>query len=449
MALEAAMSQLTLAWPRYVSSTVANLQVREYAYHQPVSDLLVANEVRALAELPLEKYLGNFYLEDDSETGRRIHLLLQQSEDHRDVSFLEEAGELLMEQSTRRPGHWQSPALPPWSPPPSINELSDNAYQFSPVSNDPFAKVGCVKIVESRAIPQHTPVSNEPQHMSYPDLLINPPERWLRKSSTDPQPMRLIKPIFISNIQPASFSKSSSWLDQQVQRQLGATPTSSEQKAPFMPIKPKPLKAPAPRMRKPKPTLQPTPPANQHTGGLQRPQGQPGQPFRPINPYFSVPKWQEGQSHVSPAITGSQPQMNAAPYKGSYSNNANQFSGTLPRTGAHPTANPGVNYNQFPSPPMSATALPSIQPAPKPITKQQPYNHDTRQQPSTQSPAIRTPTSPLTSSFQGDMPWLKPKSAQSKPATAATEPTEIESYDEEYRKAKETADNLKETLAKK
>jgi hypothetical protein len=47
------------------------------------------------------------------------------------------------------------------------------------------------------------------------------------------------------------------------------------------------------------------------------------------------------------------------------------------------------------------------------------------------------------------MPWLKPKPAQSKPATAATESTEIESYDEEYRKAKETAENLKETLAKK
>ena len=448
MTLEAATSPLTLAWPRYVSSTVENLQVRECAYHQPVSDLLVANEVRALAELPFEKYLGNFYLEDDSETGRRILWLLQQSEDHRDVSFLAEAGELLMEQSTRRPGHWQSPSLPPWSSPPSINELSDNAYQFSTFSNDPFAKVGCVKIVESKAIPQHTPVSNEPQHTSYPELLINPPERWLRKSPTDPQPMRLIKPISLSNIQPGPFSKSSSWLDQQVQRQLGATPSSSEQKAPLMPIKPKPLKASTPRMRKPKPTLQQNPSANQHTGGLQRPQDQPGQHFRPINPYFSVPKWQEGRFHVSPATAGSQPQMNAAPYKGSYSNNANQLSGTLPRTGVHPTANLGVNYNQFPSLPMSATALLSTQPAPKPTTKQQPYNRDARQQPLTQSPAIRIPTSPLTSSFQGEMPWLNPKPAQSKPATAATEPTEIESYDEEYRKAKETADNLKEMLAK-
>jgi hypothetical protein len=96
--------------------------------------------------------------------------------------------------------------------------------------------------------------------------------------------------------------------------------------------------------------------------------------------------------------------MNAAPYKESYSNNANQLSGTLPRTGVHPTANLGVDYNQFPSPPMSATALLSTQLAPKPTTKQQPYNRDARQQPPTQSPAIRIPTSPLTSSFQGEMP---------------------------------------------
>jgi hypothetical protein len=192
-----------------------------------------------------------------------------------------------MKQSTRLPAQWRLPAP---TPPPVVSDLSDDAYQFSPMSNDPFAKVGCVKVVDSKMLPQYSPVPNEPQHPVYPNPLINPPERWLRKSQKDPQPMRLIPPLPIST--------TPSWLDQQVQRQLGTPPIISGQNIPLLPINPKPVKAPDPyRVHKCAANPKPKAPARKkQASGAPRPQGMSHQPILPINPHFLVPKCSKAPS---------------------------------------------------------------------------------------------------------------------------------------------------------
>ncbi|KAE9372339.1 hypothetical protein N431DRAFT_375469, partial [Stipitochalara longipes BDJ] len=286
--------------------------VTAYTRAAEIRELYGPNEVRALAELPLEKYASKFHLDDNSEKGRRILWLLERSEQNRDVSLLEKAGELLMEQSTRLPAHWRSLPIPA---PPLRNGLSDDAYQFSPMSNDPFAKVGFVKVAESKVASRYSPVPNEPQHTAYPDLLVNPPERWVRQSPKDFQPMR--------HIQPARLFSSYSWLDQQVQRQLRSPPISNMQKLPCAPVKPKPIKTTDPyRVHKPATnskskahdTMTQTPISNQWSDP-RTPQGLPQLPTTPINTYFLDPKWQKDLSRS---------EYNVHAYQEPYSSSANQ-----------------------------------------------------------------------------------------------------------------------------
>jgi len=431
------MSQHILAWTRYETSTDVSLQVSTVSCWQRETDLRVANEVRALAELPLEKYASKFHLDDDSDIGRRILWLLEQSERNRDVSPLEEAGELLMEQSTRVPAHWRSPAV---SAPPVSHGLPDDVYRFSPMSNDPFAKVGFVRVVESRATPHYPSVSNEPQHTAYPDLLVNPPERWIKHSPRDPQPMRLPNPLFSSY----------SWLDQQVQRQIGSAAISNTQQPPYAPVKPKPVKAVDPyRVRKPAAT----PKSKSHATKTQTKstqwsgtQGIPQLPVATTNPYFSAPKGKENMSGYDTTIYAYPP----------YSSSAAQIYQAGPAGGAQaPVKSAGnlqnqspcpgmVVYNQFPPPPKVEQGT---HPAPRPIVGQQPYDPTTYLLP--QPPAIRIPTTPLIPSSQAQMPWIMVTYDPAKPGPAATKPTETNSYDEVFRKAQETADNLAKMLGTK
>jgi hypothetical protein len=390
------------------------------------------------SRLPLSKY--RIDLDDDSETGKRILQLLQQSEQNRDVSLLEEAGELLMAQSTKLPRHWQTPA------PLRLvhNELSDEAYRFSPMSNDPFAKVGNVKISQSMSIPRAVVVPNEPQHTTYPDMLVNPPERWVRKSPNDPQPMQLVRPLPLPN--------SCAWLDEQLWRQLGVLPNKIQTKTPSASTNSMLAKAPdSYRVRKPVGTMQSkakAPTSTQQLGtsrGFQGPLAQSGQPIKSNS---CIPQFQAGYQRNTPYNTGSQ----ACP------SNASQAPLIPPTRSTNPPTNPAgkqnprpVKYNnQFPTPPTSARATPSTHPANntmRPITNQQQQHNATSYETFfSQSPAIRKPTSPLTRNVQGYVPLLEPKPCHNKSVTTTVEPEETESYDEMYRKAKETADNLTKML---
>lgn len=69
-------------------------------YKSEFADHGIANELRALEQLPLGKEAD---LWDTSATGRRIYYLLRTSEDTRDVSLLDEAGRLRWEQIYRPP----------------------------------------------------------------------------------------------------------------------------------------------------------------------------------------------------------------------------------------------------------------------------------------------------------------------------------------------------------
>jgi hypothetical protein len=287
-----------------------------------------------------------------------------------------------MAQFTRLPPYWQSPAPPP---PCQINDISDDAYQFSLMSNNPFAKVGCVKIVESTAVPQPLAVSNEPQDTKYPDKLVNPPEIWLQKSPKSPQPMHLISPI------PLSL-KSSLWLDQQVQRQLGTV--SSEYKTPHVPVKPKPVKAldlysvrkPASNPRhKATATNKQVLHTYQQIAVPQKPQTMPSQSTSITNPNLPTPNHQELYGFL-PSITGS---LNAAGYQGSYFNNAYHISRALPTKDTHPTFNfndiPSLNmaiHNQFPIPSTPAMTTESAQAAFRTTSDLQPYSPNTHKTPS-------------------------------------------------------------------
>lgn len=417
-----------------------------------------------------------------------------------------------MAQSTRLPLQWQSPTPPP--PLRQINDLSDSASQFSPMSNDPFAKASCVKIIESMAIiSQPLALPNEPQHTLYPDMLVNPPERWLRKSPNDPQPMRLIPPI------PLSL-KSSLWLDQQVKHQLGTG--SSENKTTHVPVKPKPVKAPDlyrvqkpatnPRPRAPTPNKQ-APQTYRQSAVPQRPQTMPSQPTSLASPNLPSPNWHQEFYGLLSSSTGS---FSTAGYQGSYSNNADQISRTPPTRGTHPTFNssrisspnmaiqnklpiPPISpmttvstqavfrpnsyqqpynpnkissphqaaiwiptaplasafqvevpqQNQYSVPPQSAIASQSTQTVLKLITSQQPCNTNADKTPLINPPAIRTPTTPLTSTFQLEMQQSEFTFEHYKPSTAAAEPTKTERYEEVYCEAKEAADNLEKLLGKK
>jgi hypothetical protein len=256
--------------------------------------------------------------------------------------------------------------------------------------------------------------------------------------------MRLIPPI------PIPISNSYSWLDQQVQRQIGAAPIKSEHKPPHASMKPKSAKAPDPyrvhkpsanTKPKPKATNKQTPASAQQPGGFQRFQGLPTQNVPLINPSLSVPKWQEGSSGVTPS-PGSQPD----------NSNASQTTRTLPTTGTYSTTNSSGSSNayphQFPALPTSARATPSTYPAiaVRPITNQQPPTATSYESFFSQSPAIRTPISPLTSNVPADLPWLEYKPGCDKSITAAAEPIETKSYNEVYRLAKKTADNLAQML---
>jgi hypothetical protein len=68
--------------------------------HNSMLTISSANELRAIDELPLR---SAYELNDKSEKGIRIWRLLQISEQTRDVSLLEEAGQLLWEQVVGRP----------------------------------------------------------------------------------------------------------------------------------------------------------------------------------------------------------------------------------------------------------------------------------------------------------------------------------------------------------
>lgn len=345
-----------------------------------------------------------------------------------------------MAQSTKIPRHWQTPA------PLRLvhNELPDEAYRFSPMSNDPFAKVGNVKVSQSMPIPRAVVVPNEPQHTIYPDMLVNPPERWVRKSPNDPQPMRLIPPLPLPD--------SCSWLDEQIWRQIGGLPIKSENKIPSAPTKSILSKASdSYRVRKPVGTTQSktmAPNSTQEVGtsrGFQGPQLHNGQPIK-SNSY--IPQLQAGYPRNNSYNTGSQ----------TCSSNAGQAPSIPPTRSTNPPANRvgnlnprPVKYNQFPAPPTSASATPSTHPTittMRPSTNQQQQQHKAMSYETffSQSPAIRTPTSPLTPNVQGHLPLLEPKPGHDKPGTRTVEPEEKESYDEMYRKAKETADNLTKML---
>jgi hypothetical protein len=312
------------------------------------------------------------------------------------------------------------------------------------MSNDPFAKVGFIKVVESMPVSQHPLLPNEPQHTTYPDLLVNPAERWIRSSPNDPRPMRLIRPI--------PMSSSHAWLDQQVQRQLGTSAIRNLQKLPQAPVKPNPIKATNPyRVRKPSASSKPKAQITKtqtavsiQKGGLPTPQGLPlpQLPMTTTNPYFSVPKLQKD-------FPGSE--ANAYSSQGQYYSNENRPPLAAPTRRAHATANavsipaPSLAvYNQIPSPTKfrSSSQIPS-----RPVVNQQPY--DPSAHPLPQPPAIRTPTTPLSSSSQRQVSWIIYTPEPSKSATANAESTEMKSYAEVYREAQQTADDLAKMLAKK
>jgi hypothetical protein len=105
--------------------------------------------------------------------------------------------------------------------------------------------------------------------------------------------------------------------------------------------------------------------------------------------------------------------------------------------------------NQFSASPTSTGTPPSAQSASKPISNQQAFSSSTFKTSFPHPPAIRTPIMPLTSTFQTEMPQFEPTPNHYKFTTSAAELSETESYEEVYRKAKETADNLKKMLSKK
>ncbi len=344
-----------------------------------------------------------------------------------------------MAQSTKIPRHWQTPA------PLRLvhNELLDEAYRFSPMSNDPFAKVGNVKISQSMSIPRAAVVPNEPQHIAYPDMLINPPERWVRKSPNEPQPMRLIPPLPLPD--------SCSWLDEQIWGQIIRLPIKSENKTPSASNKSILAKAPdSSRVRKAVSTTQPRAKAAtsiQQVGTSRGFQGPPVHNRQPIKSNSCIPQLQAGYPRNTLFNTGSQ----------TCSSNGSQAPLIPPTRSTKPPANPAgnpnslpVKYNQFPTSPSSARAAPILHPAittMRPITTQkQQHNAISYETFFSQSPAIRTPTAPLTTNVQGDIPLLEPKPGHNKPGTRTFDPEETESYDEMYRKAKETADNLTKML---
>jgi hypothetical protein len=83
----------------------------------------------------------------------------------------------------------------------------------------------------------------------------------------------------------------------------------------------------------------------------------------------------------------------------------------------------------------------------RPITNlQQQHSATTYEAFFSQSPAIRTPTNPLNPNVQEYLPLLEPKPGHKKSATRTVKPEGTESYDEMYRKPKETADNLTKLL---
>jgi hypothetical protein len=237
--------------------------------------------------------------------------------------------------------------------------------------NGPFAKVGIVKIVESLKVPQDIPVPNEPNHIPYPELLVNLPERRLRKSPNDPQPMRLIPPIPISNTY--------SWLNEQVRRQIGAT------------IHPKAMKTSDPyRIRKPTATAKPrttksqAPAQTSTASGFQRTL-QPTDLYNPhINPYLSIPQWQKNLYGLPPpTATTSQPQSNPIAYQASYSGRLNHVHTPLTEW-TYPAANPGkisqthsAGLNSSPAPLTSAIPLATGHLTMRSSTNQKPYNPTT------------------------------------------------------------------------
>jgi len=426
---------------------------------------MVANELRALDELPLESE-NKFYLHDHSENGRRIYEILRKSEKNHDVSLLEEAGQLLWQQSMKLPPHWQSPSsrsLPP-------NDLPDDVYRFSPMSNDPFAKAGCVRTVECKTATQHLPATKslefshaesrlkESEHCAYPELLINPPERWIKNSPRYPQPMPLI--------QPAAFVNSYPRPKQQSKRQIAAKPTSGEQREPVMSKKPNPVKSsdtchilkPAPEPKsKAKASKKQTSYSAQQIRGSQGFQNLQQQPAPVINPSLLVPSQQQVYWAVPPPGTGLQPTINTAAHQSIYSNNANrppvrsQAGATHPTTNLVIASNPDLAIqNQFPAPsvPGFRTAMYSTAGY---IPNQQPY-HPTADQPHLPHPsAIRTPTTPIPSNQQAqlDMPWLSLTPGSYTSVTTAAQAIGTQPYDEVYRIAKETAENLAKALGKK
>jgi hypothetical protein len=247
--------------------------------------------------------------------------------------------------------------------------------------------------------------------------------------------MRLIPPIPI----PISKSYSYSWLDQQVQHQIRAAPIKSEQNPTHASMKPKSGKAPDTyRVHKPSANTKPRPKAT----NKQNPASSQTQNDPLVNPSLSVPKWQAGSSGVTPS-PGSQP----------YNSNASKTIRTLPTIGTHSTTNPSGNSsaypNQFPALPTSAMATQSTYPAivVRPTNNQQPPTATSYEAFFSQPPAIRTPIMPLTSNAPADLPWLEYKPDRDKSIiTAAAEPIETKPYDDVYRLAKKTADNLTQML---
>jgi hypothetical protein len=459
------MSQCTLAWKRYVSFGDANPPVRGFSRLQPVADLVVVNELRALDELPLEP-TTKFYLHDNSDNGNRIYELLRQSEKNRDVSLLEEAGELLWEQSMKQPPHWQSPFssfLP-------LNDLTDDVYRFRTMSNDPFAKEGSVKAIEPQAIPQKSARINslvlsiaenhleEPEQCAYPDLLINPPERWIKGSPRYSQPMPLIQPLALMNSYPMPVP--------QIQRQISATPNGSEQKKPLVSKKSNPTKA-SDTYRVLKPAADPKskakPPRKrnlhsaQQAGGSQGFQSLQQHPAPVINSNLLVPSWQQAYLISTPAPTGLQPTMNTPAYQSIYSTNTHQPPALSQTHVTQPTVNLTTTSNPF-------FAMPNRLPPPLTpgiyqasyltkghIPNPQSYHPAASQPPFIQLPAIRIPTTPIASNqqVQIDMPWLSLTHGSYTSVTSAAQAIGTQSYDEVYHIAKETADNLAEALGKK
>lgn len=143
-----------------------------------ITNHLAAFEHRAIAELPLGK-LKDLY--DTSKTGLRIYHLLEESEQNRDVSLLQEAGELLFCQATQHPYPIKDPKVIPACENGLEKKPAFGCSQSAMTTIDPdadeklekgsFATKGTV--LNPKRVQGLTP--GGPEGVSYDGTLLSPP----------------------------------------------------------------------------------------------------------------------------------------------------------------------------------------------------------------------------------------------------------------------------------